>query len=225
MASAQSNHGYWQPSVTDMFTYCVEVQTAVSHEPRHMLVYTDTQTHISLDSVYSLSLNITSPWHLPGLNPTQSYSNIFVPSILTCPWLTCDIYYEADCVFAHAGAGIQAWILWRDITNLQHLLLYQRAVVGTQRAAIFGPGDGLRCWQGAAQLQHLTWVHWAHRGLRNLVFIRCVCRVNGEGNIWGRGCIRRRKEIEVGDEETSHRLRKKTTIIMDALGFNVERAI
>lgn len=153
-----------------------------------------TRTHFSLDSVYSLTLNITSIWQLPGLNPTQSNSNISVPTILTCPWLTCDIHYEADRVFAHAGAGIQAWILWRGITNLQHLLLYQRAVVGAQRAAIFGPGDGPRCRQRAAQLQHLAWVYWAHRGLRNLVFIRCVCRVNG-GGVWGgRGCIRRRRK-------------------------------
>lgn len=194
MASAQSNHGYWQPSVTDMFTYCVEAQTAVSHGPRHMLVYTHTRTHFSLDSVYSLSLNITSPLHLPGLNPTQPDPNIFVPSILTCPWLTCDIYYEADRVFAHAGAGIQAWILWRGITNLQNLLLYQRAVVGAQRAAIFGPGDGPSCWQRAAQLQHLTWVHWAHRGLRNLVFIRCVCRVNGGGEHLRRKRVHKKKK-------------------------------
>lgn len=111
------------------------------------------------------------------LSPTL---NLQTPClVLLDPWLTCDIHYEADRVFAHAGAGVQARILRRGITDLQHLLLYQGAVVGAQRAAVFGPGDGPRRWQRAAQLQHLPWVHWAHRGLRNLVFVRRFCRANG----------------------------------------------
>ncbi len=134
-----------------------------------------------------LSLTISPPWPLPGLN--QAQSNPKSPNSLSYPWLTCDIHYEADRIFAHTGAGVQARILGRGITDLQHLLLYQRAVVGAQRAAVFSPGDGPRRRQRAAQLQHLPWVHWAHRGLRNLVFVRCVCRANGgrKGRRWRGG--------------------------------------
>lgn len=166
-----------------------------------MYTHTHTFSHTrqpGFSLIYHLSLNIMSPWPLPRLQPTQSNSDIPLSSILTCPWLTCDIYYEADRVFAHAGAGIQAWILWRGITDLQHLLLYQRAVVGAQRAAIFGPGDGPRCRQRAAQLQHLAWVHWAHRGLRNLVFVRCVCRVNGGGGDSSRKRVHKKKNRKRG---------------------------
>lgn len=99
--------------------------------------------------------------------------------------LTCDIDYEADRVSAHAGAGVQARILGRGVTDLQHLLLYQRAVVGAQRAAVFGPSDGPRRRQRTAQPQHLPRAQRAHRGLRNLVFARRLCRADGEeGGGW-----------------------------------------
>lgn len=176
----------------------------ISDKSGHMLLYTHTHSldpRIIQKDLNSgcLSLTISAP--LPGLNQAQSTSkhpkSLSHPD-LSCPWLTCDIHYEADRVFAHAGAGVQAWILGRGITDLQHLLLYHCAVVGAQRAAVFGPGDGPRRRQRAAQLQHLARVHWAQRGLRNLVFVRCVCRANGrrgKGQIGGgRGCTRRRKE-------------------------------
>lgn len=142
------------------------------------------------------------PYLLHGLfldSNSKSPDSLSRPN-LSHPWLTCDIHYEADRVFAHAGAGVQAWILGRGITNLQHLLLYQRAVVGAQRAAIFGPDDGPRRRQRAAQLQHLPRVHWAHRGLRNLVFVRCVCRANG-GEGRGRGGAKK----EEGAQEVGRR--------------------
>lgn len=156
-----------------------------------------------------LSLTISFHGHFlvsTKLSPTQK--SLSHPDLLSS-WLTCDIHYEADRVFAHAGAGVQAWILGRGITDLQHLLIYQRAIVGAQRTAVFGPDDGPRCRQRAAQLQHIAWVHWAHRGLRNLVFVRRVCRVNGSrgGADWRRKRVH--KKEEVGEEETSHSLRNK----------------
>lgn len=88
MASAQSNHGYWQPSVTGMFAYCVEMFRFVS------LIWTcadvHTQTHSSLDSVYSLTLNINifmaPSWAQPTSIQLKHFCSIYPDMSLTHLW-------------------------------------------------------------------------------------------------------------------------------------------
>lgn len=174
MASAQSNHGYCHPFLypTHRHTCSNFHVTTLQHsfkginsvraffffilkyDCKLLLLYKRTHYILSfrlliLDHIYSMAISWIHTKHRPILSlKFTSWPVLTLPD----PWLTCDIDYEADCVFAHAGAGVQARILGRGVTDLQHLLLYQRAVVVAQRAAIFGPGDGPRPWQRAAEL-------------------------------------------------------------------------
>lgn len=74
MASAQSNHGYWQPSVTGMLTYCVEMfkQLCLMYLDMRWCTHTHTYTNMSAWIQSHLS---SSPEHYVSMAASWAQTN------------------------------------------------------------------------------------------------------------------------------------------------------